>query len=214
MPEYLRIPVWLGFIGLFGGGLYKLVSVALLARREKTVFPTLSLKYGLRSLGHWLLPFGGRTMQQRPVMTLVSWLFHGCLVVTPLFTRGHSVLLEQRWGLSWFSLPAALVDGLTLTVVFACLFFLTRRLVAPEVRKVSGVREFALVLLVMSPYLTGFFAHQQWLPYEAMIVLHVVCGVLWLVAIPLTWLSHMLWFVFTRAYMGSEFGAVRHARDW
>ena len=31
---------------------------------------------------------------------------------------------------------------------------------------------------------------------------------------PVTWLSHMLWFVFTRAFMGSDFGAVRNARDW
>jgi nitrate reductase gamma subunit len=214
MPDYLRIPVWLGFIGLFGGSLYKLVSAALLARREKTVYPTLSFKYGLRSLGHWLVPFGGRNMQQRPVMTLVSWLFHGCLVVTPLFTLGHSVLLEQKWGLTWFSLPAGLVDAMTLTVVFACLFFLSRRLVAPEVRHVTELRDYGIVVLVMSPYLTGFLAHQQWLPYEMMIALHVVFGVLWLLAIPLTWLSHMLWFVFTRAYMGSEFGSVRNARDW
>jgi len=38
--------------------------------------------------------------------------------------------------------------------------------------------------------------------------------VLGLLVIPWTRLVHMLWFVFTRAYMGSEFGAVRHSRDW
>jgi hypothetical protein len=35
-----------------------------------------------------------------------------------------------------------------------------------------------------------------------------------LVAIPFTRLSHMLFSIFTRAYMGSEFGKVRHAQDW
>jgi hypothetical protein len=47
-----------------------------------------------------------------------------------------------------------------------------------------------------------------------MISLHVATGCLWLIAIPFTRLAHMLWFVFSRAYMGSEFGSVRHARDW
>jgi hypothetical protein len=35
-----------------------------------------------------------------------------------------------------------------------------------------------------------------------------------LMVIPFTRLSHMLFFFFSMAYMGSEFGAVRNARDW
>ena len=41
---------------------------------------------------------------------------------------------------------------------------------------------------------------------------HIVTGAAWLMVIPFTRLIHMLWFPFTRAYMGSEFGAVRHSR--
>ena len=61
---------------------------------------------------------------------------------------------------------------------------------------------------------TGFVAHQQWLPYQPMIIAHIISGALWLLLIPWTRLVHMIWFAFTRAYMGSEFGAVRHSRDW
>jgi hypothetical protein len=35
-----------------------------------------------------------------------------------------------------------------------------------------------------------------------------------LVAIPFTRLSHMLLAPLTRAYIGSEFGMVRHVKDW
>jgi hypothetical protein len=35
-----------------------------------------------------------------------------------------------------------------------------------------------------------------------------------LAAIPFTRLSHALFFLFTRGYMGSEFGAVKNAKDW
>jgi hypothetical protein len=39
-------------------------------------------------------------------------------------------------------------------------------------------------------------------------------GALWLMIIPFTRIVHMLFFPFTRAYMGNEFGYVRNARDW
>ena len=43
---------------------------------------------------------------------------------------------------------------------------------------------------------------------------HIVSGEIMLMAIPFTRLSHMIFSPFTRAYMGSEFGAVRHVKDW
>jgi hypothetical protein len=45
-------------------------------------------------------------------------------------------------------------------------------------------------------------------------IIHILSGEIMLVAIPFTRLSHMIFFAFTRGYMGSEFGAVRHAKDW
>lgn len=215
MYELVRGPlVWVAFIVFVGGLALKLITTARLAKKEKTVYPTLSLKYGLRSLWHWAMPFGSHNMRIRPVMTLVSWAFHLCLVVTPLFAMGHAVLWEESWGVRWWSLPPLAADIMTLVVIAGGLFFSIRRLVAPEVRNVTTWKDFLLVFIVVLPFVTGFVAHMQWLPYEPVIVLHIVSGVLWLVAIPFTWLAHMLWFVFSRAYMGSEFGAVRNARDW
>ncbi len=213
--EWVRGPlVWVGFVGLLLGGAVKLTRMALLAKREKSVFPTFDARFGLRSLVHWLVPFGSHNMRARPVMTAVSYLFHVCLLLTPLFVMGHAVSWQQSWGVSWWSLPPLAADLMTLMVIGGCLFFIVRRVAAPEVRNVTTWREHAIILLVASPYVTAFIAHQQWLDYETMIVLHIVTGVLWLLAIPVTWLSHMLWFVFARAYMGSEFGSVRNARDW
>jgi len=215
MYDLVRGPlVWLGFIIFVGGSLVKLFTTARLARREKTVFPTISLGFGLRSLLHWLVPFNSRNMRMHPVLTIVSFVFHACLLATPLFVIGHSVLWRQSWGIQWWSLPDAAADRMTLMVVVAGGFLLLRRAVLPEVRNVTSWKDTLLILIVIAPFLTGFVAHHQWLPYETLIVLHIVTGVLWLAAIPFTWLAHMLWFVFTRAYMGSEFGAVRHARDW
>ena len=215
MYEFVSGPlVWVAFIVLIGGTLYKLVSMARLAQREKTVFPTMSGQFGLRSILHWVIPYNSTNMRLRPYFTAISFAFHVCLLTTPLFVMGHAVLWEKSWGISWWSLPPVLADGMTLVVVCGGLLFLLRRIAAPEVRNVTTWKDYAILLLVISPFVTGFIAHQQWLPYQGTIILHIVCGVAWMIAIPFTWLAHMFWFVFTRAYMGSEFGAVRHARDW
>lgn len=215
MYDFISGPlVWIGLLGFALGSLFKVAAMLKQASAEKTVIPTVSVKHGARSVGHWVFPFANRTTRAHPVVTAVSFAFHLCLLATPLLVMGHAVLWQQAWGLCWWSLPSLLADLMSLVVILGGLFFVLRRLTAPEVRNVTGWRDIALVLLVIAPFLTGFIAHQGWLPHREMLILHIVSGVAWLLAVPFTRLSHMLWFVFSRAYMGSEFGAVRNARDW
>jgi nitrate reductase gamma subunit len=215
MYEFVRGPlVWMAAILTAGGVLYKAVAMHALARKEKSVYPTLSAKFGLRSMLHWLVPFASRNMRLHWVVTIVSYTFHACLIVTPLFVMGHAVLWHESWGISWWSLPAPAADLMSILVVVCGIFLLLRRIASPEVRNVTGAREYLLLLLVIAPFLTGYIAHHQWWSPGTMVVIHIVVGCLWLVAIPFTWLSHVMWFAFSRSFMGSEFGAVRNARDW
>lgn len=215
MYEILTGPmVWIAFAGLIGGTIYRLFSMATAARREKSVLPIYDARFGARSILHWIVPFAARNMRMKPFFTILSFAFHLCLLATPLLVMGHAVLWEQAWGFSWWSLPPLAADVMTLVVIVGGVMFILRRIGAPEVRNVTGPGEYVMILLVIAPFVTGFVAKMQWLPYDTMITLHIVTGVLWLIAIPFTRLSHALWFVFTRAFMGSEFGKVRNARDW
>lgn len=215
MYEFATGPLtWLAFAAFFGGALYKVATTLSAARKDKVVYPYMSARFGLRSLVHWLTPFGSRSMRLRPGLTVVSFAFHACLLLAPLFAVGHAVLWKSSWGIDWWSLPGGLIDAMTLVVILGGVGFMLRRIALPEVRNVTTWKDHAIVLLVIAPFVTGFVAHHQWLPYRAIVVLHVITGVLWLAAIPFTRLSHMLWFVFARSYMGSEFGAVRNARDY
>jgi nitrate reductase gamma subunit len=215
MYEFVSGPlVWIAFFGFFLGVTYRLVTMARLAKKEKVVLPTIDAKYGLRSLLHWVVPFTSRNTKMHPVYTVISYAFHVSVLVTPLFVMGHAVMWQESWGVRWWSLPERVADVMTLVVIVCCFFFIIRRLLRPEVRNVSYPSDFLLAILVMAPFATGFMAHQQWLPYRPMIIAHIISAALCLLLIPWTRLVHLVWFAFTRAYMGSEFGAVRHARDW
>lgn len=215
MLEFLSGPlVWVAFAGFLGGSLYRLITMALAARRERVVWPTMNVRFGLRSVLHWVVPYRNRVTRGRPLFTAISFGFHACVVLTPLLAMGHAALWQESWGIHWWSLPPALIDVMTGMVIVGGAVFLLRRIAYPEVRRITSWKDVLILLLVISPFVTGFVAHHQWLHHDAVMVLHILSGVAWLIAIPFTRLSHMLWFLFTRAYMGSEFGAVRHARDW
>jgi nitrate reductase gamma subunit len=206
---------WLAFILFFGGCLYRLVRLFMLVKeKEPFIFTYMSWKYSLRSIFHWIIPFGTVNWRRHPVLTVVTFVFHIGLVIAPIFLLAHVILLNEALNLSWWALPDAWADVLAVAVIIGCVFFLVRRLTQPEVKFVTSASDFVILAIVAAPFITGFIAYHQWIDYPVMMVLHVVAGEVLLVAIPFTRLSHMLFSPFTRAYMGSEFGKVRHARDW
>jgi nitrate reductase gamma subunit len=141
-------------------------------------------------------------------------MFHIGLVSAPIVLRAHVSRVAEALHFSSWALPDAWADVLTVVVIIGCVFFLVRRLTQPEVKFVTSASDFVILAIVAAPFITGFIAYHQWIDYPVMMVLHVVAGEVLLVSIPFTRLSHMLFSPFTRAYMGSEFGKVRHARDW
>ena len=207
--------VWLAFIIFIGGCLYRLITlIVLVHKKEKFIYSYMSWKYSLRSIVRWSTPFATENMRRHPAMTIVAYVFHVCLILTPIFLLAHVTLVDESWDLSWWTLPDTLAAIMTLLVIGACVFFLVRRLVNPEVQYVTSASDYILLAIVAAPFITGFLVYYQWFGYQTLLILHILSGEIMLVAIPFTRLSHMLFAPLTRAYMGSEFGGVRHARDW
>lgn len=215
MYEFASGPlVWIAFIVFFAGMVYQFMKLLMLAKKDKVIYPYMSLKYGLRSLFHWIVPFASKNMRQRYEVTIVTFAFHICLVLLPIFLAAHVVMFSFAWGPRWATLSEHAATFMTIAVILAAIFFLARRLMMPEVRFVTFGSDYILLAVAVAPFLTGFIANRQWFDYETTVIIHMICGAVMLMAIPFTRLSHMLFFPFTRAYMGSEFGAVRQAKDW
>lgn len=213
--NFVRGPlVWIAFLVFIGGSIYKIRELFLLAKKEKTVIPFLNIKYSLRSLLHWAVPFGSVNWRKRWVVTTMTFAFHICLVFTPIFLLSHNVLLHESWGITWWTLPEGLADIMTIIVIITCVFFFLRRIFAPEVRFVTFPSDYLILAIAFAPFFTGFLAYHQWLiPYKIMVILHMIAGAAMLIAIPFTRLGHMFYFFLTRAYLGSEV-AFRRGTDW
>ena len=206
---------WLDFIIFIGGSIYRLIKlISLVHKKEPFIYSYMSLKYGLRSILRWSTPFATENMRKHPALTIVAFAFHICLILTPIFLLAHVMLVDESWNLSWWTLPDGAAEIMTLIVIAGCVFFLVRRLVNPEVQYVTSASDFIILAIVAAPFITGLIAYYQWFGYQFFMILHILSGEIMLVAIPFTRLSHMWFAPLTRAYMGSEFGGIRHARDW
>ncbi len=207
--------VWFAFIVFIGGSIYRIRNmIVLVNKKEKFIYTYMSLKYSLRSISHWMVPFATVNWRKRPVMTITTFIFHAGIVIMPFFIGGHVIMFHNAWGFSWGYLPEAFTDAVTLLVILCCTFFLLRRLALKEVKFLSDAADYWILFMAAAPFITGFFAYHNFGSYHFWIILHMLSGEIMLVAIPFTRLSHMIYAVFTRAYIGSEFGKVRHARDW
>jgi nitrate reductase gamma subunit len=215
MYEFVSGPlVWIAFIIFIGGSLYRIYKMLSDCKKENVVFPHMSLKHSLASLVHWVIPFNNQYMQKRPIFTIVSFAFHICLILTPVFLLAHLVLLDESWNISWFNIPDGIADWMTIVVIIGCIFFLYRRLTDPVVQNVTDGSDYLLLAITALPFITGFIAYHQLFAYKTILIIHILAGEIMLIAIPFTRLSHMLFFVFTRAYFGSEQGHVKNSKDW
>ena len=214
--EFVSGPLaWVAFVVFIAGSFYRLIDmIRLVVKKERFIFSYMSWKYSFRSMWNWVIPFGSEGWKHNPSLTIVTFVFHICLIIAPVFLLSHIILWDESWNVSWWSLPDSIADIMCLVVIASCIFFLIRRITSPEVQYVTSVSDYVILAIVAAPFITGFLAYHQWFGYPVFVILHILSGEIMLMAIPFTRLSHMLYSPFTRAYMGSEFGGVRHARDW
>ena len=213
--ELVRGPfAWVALTVFVAGSLYRIIAMLVTGKKEPALYPSTSFSGAVRSILHGLIPFGSTYMRKQPVFAIVTIGFHLCVIILPLFLLAHIVLWYESWQILWWSLPDLLADLMAIWVILACIYFIVRRWVVPEAKKVTRPSDILLPAIILLTFLTGFLAYHQWGPYRPIMILHVLAGEFLLIAIPFSKMGHMLFFMFSRAYMGAEFGKVLKARDW
>ncbi len=215
MYEFVTGPLaWLTFIIFFGGLTWRFIWYVRglnwqADRVSYTQFVGYGVKGALRSIISWLLPYGTRSWRFYPGFTILVFVFHLGLLITPIFLLGHNLLLAERLGFSLPTIPEALADTLTVAMIVAGIFIFLRRIAQPQVRILTTPYDLLILVIAMAPFITGFLAHYQVGNYKFWLITHILCGEIMLVAIPLTKLSHFLLFFLSRAQLGMDFGIKR-----
>ena len=215
MYEFLTGPmVWISFgifiIGLIVRGVRYIKGLDWkLDRVTYSENVSYGVKGALRSILFWILPYGTRSWRKNPWFTLWVFMMHFGLLFTPIFLLGHNILLKEKWGFSLWALPEAVADGLTVIVVVSVVFLILRRIALPEVRIITNWYDYLMLLIAVSPFITGFLAYHRTPDYTFWLMAHIISGHIVLIAIPFTKLSHFLLFFMTRAQLGMDYGIKR-----
>lgn len=149
-----------------------------------------------------------------PVMASVSLMFHILLFLAPLLLPAHNTLFDLTFRVSLPSLPERLVDWFTVVLLGAGGFFLLRRLLIPRVRALTTARDWAVLALVMAPFVTAYLAYHQVLDYRIMLATHMAVGELVIAAIPFTAIGHMPFILFARFFASGEYAWKPGNRRW
>ena len=171
--------------------------------------PDLAVKGALKSIFHWLIPFASCSWRAKPVFAAAFFLLHIGLVIVPLFLYAHVMIVAERFGVSWPTMPDGLADILTILAVLAGVFILLRRFALGEVRIITTRQDLWIMAISLAPLVTGFVAAHQSGDGNGWLLAHIITGEIWLIAVPFTKLSHAVLFFCSRAQIGIDFGTKR-----
>jgi len=180
-----------------------------LDRVTYTVNTLHGIKGAIRSILMWIIPFGTTSWRLNPFVTILFFVFHIGLFVTPLFLQAHNLILKERWGITFLTIPDFLADILTIVVIVSAVFLVLRRIALTEVRILTTAYDYLLLAITVAPFITGFMAYHQVYNYNYWLIAHIISGEIMLIAIPFTKLSHIVLFFLSRAQLGMDFGIKR-----
>jgi nitrate reductase gamma subunit len=215
MYEFVTGPLaWISFGIFFCGLIYRIVWYIRglnwqLDRVAYTQHVSHGIRGALRSIFFWMMPYGTTSWRKNPGFTFLVFILHIGLLATPVFLKGHNILLMERWGFSFWTLSESTADLLTVVVMAALVFLILRRISKPEVRLLTDAHDYLVLLLAAAPFITGILAHYQMGNYRFWLIAHILCGEILLVAIPFTKLSHFVLFFASRAQLGMDYGIKR-----
>lgn len=212
--EFARGPffqvAWLIFLA---GMAYRLVRVLVLGWEMDKVKAKGSKLGGIfksfaKGILVWpFIPWVQNTFARNPVMYLAGGLFHLGLFVVVFLGTAHMLVWKSLLGFGWPTLPLPIVDWLAAGAIVAMIALLINRLVNPVLRLLTGPAEWLNWLFVFLPMVTGYImTHHLFFPYEVLFALHMLAVNVLLIWIPMSRISHFVFYFFAKAIHGADFG--------
>jgi len=195
------------------GMVYRLVRIIFLGWKPDKVPPGGSKARGvavsfLKGILIWpFVPWVKNTFSRNPIIYLAGGLFHLGLFVVLFLGTAHMLVWKSLIGIGWPTLPLPIVDWLAAATIVAMIALFINRLVNPVLKLISGPAEWLNLLFVFLPMVTGYMmTHHLWFAYEVLYSLHMLTVDMLLIWIPLSRISHFMFYFFSKAIHGADFG--------
>lgn len=175
---------WVAFSIFFFGLILRILFYLLGIKvpGNDTVFER--IKRSIRSVFIWLFPFASKSFRKNPAFALSSFIFHIGLILIPVFLLAHNVILKQKWGFRFMTLPEATTDVLTIVVIVSIVLVILRHIALTEARMMTSPFEYILLIITGATFITGFIAYHQFSNYQLWLIIHIICAEILLIAIP------------------------------
>ncbi len=209
MPTWLilaRGPVFFFTLVVFALGLLRLIGLTvwdIFAAVQRAGDRRVPYRQILRQTLSWFIPFN-RLHRSRPAYSYASFGLHISILLAGLFLRNHLDILQSNIGFAWWAISKPILDVLTLVGIIGISFLLLSRIYVIALRHMSRVSDYLLLLLLLNIFVSGYLAGRDWnpIPYDELMLFHVLNGIALLLVAPFTKIAHCVLFPLVR--FGSE----------
>jgi nitrate reductase gamma subunit len=196
-----------------GGMVYRLFRIILMGWKPDRV-PAKGSKFGgvvvsfLKGILIWpFIPWVKNTFTRNPLIYLAGGLFHLGLFIVLILGTAHMLVWKSLLGFGWPTLPLPIVDWFAASAITAMIALFINRLLNPVLKLISGPAEWLNLIFVFLPMVTGYMmTHHLWFQYEVLYSLHMLAVDVLLIWIPLSRISHFMFYFFSRSIHGADFG--------
>lgn len=214
--EFSRGPFFLAALLVFIVGMtYRLTRLLVLGQQRGHSWTRPNRVQGVGQSyleGIFILPFIPSVkyiLNGNIVTFLAGGLFHLGLFVVIFLSTPHMLAWKSLLGLGWPTLPTPIVDWLAAGAIVAMIALAINRLIHPVLKLLTSLPTWVNLAVVFLPMVTGYMmTHHLWLRYEVLYSLHMLTVDVLLIWIPMSRISHLMFYFFSRTIRGMEFSKV------
>jgi nitrate reductase gamma subunit len=189
---------------------YRLFVLLFLGWKKNYAPPRGSAFNGVvKAFAYRLVPESARreVYGRRPLTVIATYLFHIGAFIVILFQPAHVKVWGEILGFEWGSWPIPIVDFAAAMTLVTFVILVIDHLTHPVRKLTTTTSDWLSLIFVFLPLLTGWMTyHHLWFPYQTLFTFHMLAVDWLLIWIPLSKMSHFLYFIVGNLIHGVKFG--------